>query len=63
MVKLLMEAIEKSVNLYQLAYYRGYVNASYNDGVLKKHDYKKLIHAIDVKLKALDDAYTYHEED
>ena len=38
MMKTLLKAINQAENLYQLYYYKGYINASYHDGVLKEKE-------------------------
>lgn len=53
MTKTLLEAIRQAENLYQLYYYKGYINASHDDGVLKEKDYWLLKKALDKRIKAM----------
>ena len=53
MMKTLLKAINQAENLYQLYYYKGYINASYNDGVLKEKDYWMLKKVLNKRIKIM----------
>lgn len=53
MIKTLLKAINKAENLYQLYYYKGYINALRDDEILKEQDYKILTHTLDLRINTL----------
>lgn len=53
MMKTLLKAINQAENLYQLYYYKGYINASHDDEILKEKDYQTLKHVLDIRINTM----------